>query len=361
MATADTITIPAHHNIYNGNNKRDLRIDYAIPDNGTNSDTGIFVFVPGFGGHIDSNVYRKMREQFADQYNVVTVQCDYFGSRFMQTAESINLKNGTESLANFLCADEIHEIRTNPTSFMSIISNYSTTVLVEAALGETKEEFVDMGYMQAIDVVTAIEIIKIILTENHLPFNKERVIGYGQSQGAYLLHLANKLVPHLFSQIIDNAAWVEPIYLSSNRFLYQSYRKATLAVEFDYIVKQFLQDKKALSLHNLYKRFKNGAYIYSCIGTTDNLVDVEDKRKALKGLNNVMFEVIDSTKVDGVIFKSTNHGLDADFLKLVDYVLMKKPTHINKNKKQVQYYVASSQTRLSVDYSMGLPIFQFVN
>lgn len=361
MATTESINIPAHHNIYNGINKRDLRIDFAIPDKGTNSETGIFVFVPGFGGHIDSNVYKKMREQFADQYNVVTVQCDYFGSLFMQTAENFNLKDGFDSLTTVLSEDDMQEIKYNPKSFLSIVSNYSITIPAVAVLGETKDEFVDMGYMQAIDVVTAIEAIKIILTENQLPFNEGRVIGYGQSQGAYLLHLANKLAPHLFSQIIDNAAWVEPVYLRSNRFLYQSFGKATIVIEFDYIVKQLLQDKKALSLHSLYKRFKNGAYIYSCIGTTDNLVDVQDKRKSLSGVNNVAFEIIDSTKVDGVIFKSTNHGLDADFLELVDYVLAKKPTHINKNKKMMQYYVASSQTRLNVDYSNGLPVFQFVD
>lgn len=37
----------------------DLRIDYAIPDRGTNEQNGIFIFVPGFGGHIDFNVKKK--------------------------------------------------------------------------------------------------------------------------------------------------------------------------------------------------------------------------------------------------------------------------------------------------------------
>ncbi len=85
-----------------------------------------------------------------------------------------------------------------------------------------------------------------------------------------------------------------------------------------------------MSLHNLYSRFDYGAYIYSCLGTTDDLVDVQDKERALKLVSNVDFEVIGSKEVNGVIFKSTNHGLDADFINLVDYAL-KKILHIEIN------------------------------
>ncbi|WP_332650940.1 hypothetical protein [Lysinibacillus sp. 54212] len=71
----------------------------------------------------------------------------------------------------------------------------------------------------------------------------------------------------------------------------------------------------------------------------------------------VDFEVIDQGKVDGVIFKSTNHRLDADFLELVDYALVKMPDHKDLNKPQVNYIVSSSQTQIQVDYSKGLPVF----
>lgn len=302
-----------------------------------------------------------MREQFADLYNMVTVQCEYFGSQFMQSTEEFTLKDGYSSLANIFLEEEIKQIKNNFADFIPLLSNKTVNFPVLAKLGESTEEFVDMGYMQAIDVITSIEAIQIILKENVLAYDENRVIGFGQSQGAYLLHLCNRLVPHLFSQIIDNAAWVSPVYLYSNRWLYKQLNNATLCIEFDYIAKNIIEDKKALSLHELYKRFKNGAYIYSCIGTTDNLVNVQDKRSSLSKLNYVKFEVIDSKKVDGIIFKSTNHGLDADFIQLVDYVFSQKSTHLNKNKKRIQYDVVSSKTKIHVDYSYGLPLFQFVD
>ncbi|AWE06401.1 hypothetical protein DCE79_02930 [Lysinibacillus sp. 2017] len=218
-----------------------------------------------------------------------------------------------------------------------------------------------MSYMQAIDNITTIEAVKLILTENNLVFNERKIIGYGHSQGAYILHLANKLAPHLFTYIVDNSAWVNPVYLSSNRYLSKGIGKAVFAIEYDYMAKAYLKDKNSLSLHKIYKAFKNGAYIYSVLGTTDNLVDVKDKKTAIANLKHAKFELIDAKRVDGEIFKSTNHGLDADFLKLFDYVMQKVPAHQNKNKFVQNYIYASSQTQIAVNYSTALPLFQFVN
>lgn len=49
---------------------------------------------------------------------------------------------------------------------------YSLQLPCKASIAETENEFVDMGYMQAIDNITAIEAVKLILEENNLTFNK---------------------------------------------------------------------------------------------------------------------------------------------------------------------------------------------
>ena len=356
----DTLKIPAHHNIYNGKSGRELRIDYSIPQNGTDENTGIFIFVPGFGGHIDSKIYKKMREHFAEKYNVVTVQCEYFGSRFMQSSDSFRLKNDINLVLNQLTLEDQLLVKNDTSTFINIISKYNIDVPVYAVIDETIDEFVDMGYMQSIDVITTIEAIKILLSENGLSFNEGRILGFGQSQGAYILLLANRLAPHLFSHIIDNAAWVEPNYLYNNRLLLNRVGNAIFTFEFDYLAKRTINNKKSLSLHNLYSGFENGTFIYSYLGTTDVLVDVQDKEQAIGHIANLEFEVIDSKDVDGIMFKSTNHGLDADFIKLIDYAFAKKTIHRNTNEKQFQYVISISQTKMSVDYSNRLPVFQFV-
>lgn len=358
MAYNQELTIPAHPNIYNGNNERIYRIEYSIPQNGTNEDTGIVILVSGFGGNIDSKVYKKMREVFADMYNLVTVQCDYFGSKFMQESDSFSYS--LTALKKILSEEDFEILKADESKLLDIIRNYSTHFNFPVKIAETENEFVDMGYMQAIDNITALEAIKLILKENNLKFNENKIIGYGHSHGAYILHLANKLTPHLFMYIIDNSAWVNPLYLYESRYNGGYIDNAIFSMEYDYMVKSYLKDKKALSLHNLYESFNNGAYIYSLLGTTDDLVDVQDKKMSISKLNFTEFELIDTSKVDGEIFKSTNHGLDADFLKLFEYVLERLPAHQNENKFIEKYTVASAQTQIVVDYSSVLPLFQFV-
>ncbi|QOV10522.1 DUF2920 family protein [Viridibacillus arvi] len=358
MADSQSIKIPAHHNIYTGNNNRDLRIDFVIPDTGTNSDTGLLIIVPGFGAHIDSNVYKKMRQQFANQYNLITVQCDYFGSEFMQSVENFKFKENLNEMSHYFNEKELNVIKKNETQIMPILLGKDTVVNVLATINESLEHFNDMGLMQAIDVITAIEAMKILLHENDVEFNEKKIIGYGHSQGAYLLHLCNRLVPHVFSTIIDNSAWVAPVYLTTNRILQHRINNLILNMEFDYLAKQVISDKAALSLFSVYENFENGALIKSYLGTNDNLVNISSKKSSISHLKFVDFKVIDDSKVDGKIFKSTGHGLDADFIELFNYSMSKdSAVHKNAIEKQTEYEITLSKTHIFVDYSYGLPLF----
>ena len=91
MAVLETHIFKAHNNIYieqpeENYRTREIRTEMVFPDC-VNENTGMLVLIPGYGGNIDSHVFRKMREVFAEQYNFITVQCDYFGNRFMDSNE----------------------------------------------------------------------------------------------------------------------------------------------------------------------------------------------------------------------------------------------------------------------------------
>lgn len=98
MPQSYTIQIPAHNSIYiekfNNNNyiNRKLRVDYTVPDE-INDETGVLLLIAGYGGNIDSNVYKKMRNLFSENYNLIVLQCSYFGSEFMQTPSVEKLLN----------------------------------------------------------------------------------------------------------------------------------------------------------------------------------------------------------------------------------------------------------------------------
>lgn len=359
MAEFNSIKIPAHRNIYNGFTNRDLRIDFSIPSSGVNPETGICIVVPGFGGNIESTIYKKMKEVFADQYNLVTIQCEYFGSEFMQNVNSFNLNCSIDDVNDLLKTSEKEMLNKDPSKLIEILSSYSITLPVIANLSEDENCFNDMGYLQAIDVITAIEAVKIILKENGLIFNDRKIIGYGHSHGAFLLHLCNRLVPNQFSHIIDNSAWIEPVYLNSNRYLFQSYGSMTLQIEFDYFAKKNINDINSLNLEFMYNEFNNEVKIIIFQGTSDNLINHVLKEDLFKNVPYTEFILIGDKEVDNQIYKSNRHGLDADFIKMFEFGLSQLGDHINNASHKDEYEMVISQTKISVDYTKGLPIFSF--
>lgn len=358
MSEQHSMKIPAHYNIYSGAGGRELRIDFSTPAGGVDETTGLLILVPGFGGNIDSKVYTKMRSMFADQFNLITIQCDYFGSSYMQSTDSINFSDIT-TLEELLTHDEIQQINTNQSQLLSILSRKNATLPAKANLTESIDEFNDMGYMQAIDLITSIEIVKAIVKDNGYSFNENRVIGYGHSHGAYLLHLSNCLSPHLFSYIIDNSAWIEPVYMNQNRVLYRQIGMLTLAVEFEYLAKKIVNNKSYLNLENLYKNYTGSAQIVTFQGEEDELINHIEKERIISSIPGAEFLLITKEKVDQIRFKSNNHGLDADFLELFSFACeMEKPLMLTEEKLP-NYEVVVGSLHIKIDSSGGLPIFYF--
>lgn len=358
MAENHTFNVSAHPNIYTGSAGRELRIEFSIPSAGVQADTGFIILVPGFGATIDSNVYQKMREQFADIYNMVTIQCEYFGSAHMQSADQINITN-QQALRSILSEAEWNRIQQNPGIFTQLIASKEVTFPVKADLNETVEDFNDMGYMQAIDIITAFETVKLLLDDNNLEYDSNRVIGYGHSHGAYLVHLCKILSPQTFSFIVDNSAWLEPLYINRYRVLYTGIGKGTLAIHFDYFAKTVLKGSSLLNLAGLYKTFQNQAKIISFMGSDDTLVKAEEKEKFINDVPNAQFILVTQDDVDMTKYKSTSHGLDADFLQLFSYALQFEDYEERITNKELQYEINYGALNIQADCTQGLPVFTF--
>lgn len=354
MVEVQSIKIPAHNNIYTTGsvNLRELRIDFGIPDN-FNDNTGIFLLVPGFGGNIDSKIYKKLLKILPDKYNIVTVQCEYFGSEFMQEVKNLDFIG----LQNIFSSQKVVEYQKNHALFSEEIKENEYALNAREILNESIENYADLSFMQAIDILTAIKAIQIILRENGLPFNEDRVLAYGQSQGAYLLLLANRIMPNIFSFIIDNSAWEYPKYLTHNRINVTQYGKSKIKVHFDYFAKKIL-DFDSLRLNTIYKEFENKAYIFSILGAGDTLLNIEEKKQFITNTNNTYLEFIDLDKVDGEIYKSIGHGLDANFIKLIDHAMKKEPSVHHKMPLSKNYAVTIGKYILSIDNKFDLPLFE---
>ena len=104
---------------------------------------------------------------------------------------------------------------------------------------------------------------------------------------------------------------------------------------YDYFARNVIRDKEILNLQFLYSKFRNNCNIISYHGITDNLVNCSDKAKLCKMIDKCIYNEISQNKVDNVIFKSTNHGLDADYLKLFKYTMQEYSIQFEKDTRLV--------------------------
>lgn len=341
-----------------GSQDRKFKVYFSEPEQGVNKETGLLLFIAGFGGHANSNVYKKMRRVFADKYNLVTIQCDYFGREFMQAHNNVNVTNLHE-FSRVASSDEIFKLNNSKEAFLELIqlaNKYKINIIAQENLIETKDNYNDMGPIQAVDNISAVICVMDILRDNNLEFNENKVLLYGHSHGAYLSYLCNAFAPHLFSFLLDNSAWLFPAYLKGNRFVNTSYNNIIMQVEFEYLAQKLPYDEELLSLDLLYKKFENECQIVCFHGSNDNLISHTDKQVLLNIIDKFEFNLIDESRIDNRVFKSNNHGLGADFLEMFDYVHENYEDRMIREKSEVKNVVYDTkQNKVSINYNEYVP------
>lgn len=103
-----------------------------------------------------------MRKVFADKYNLVTIQCDYFGWKFMQGSNSIF----RYELAKYFNNKEIEYIFSNNIGFyrsIEIASKYKINIKARENLEQSLDNYNEKGLIQGIYNISAvISVMKII-------------------------------------------------------------------------------------------------------------------------------------------------------------------------------------------------------
>lgn len=341
--------------------ERKFKMYMCEPDKGVNKDTGILLLIAGYGGSATSNVYIKMRQQFADKYNLVTVQCDYFGYKYMQ--DDKNLTVDVEVLKSYLTREELNKIASSSSKCIDEFSEKKKISFNNKRKSEESySDFNDMGLIQAMDNLTAVSVVTEILKENGLQFNSNKIIAYGHSHGAYIAYLCNGFTPNVFTGIIDNSSYIYPYYLKNERYTVAEYKKWSFNTYNDYIVRKIIFDEEVYYLTNIYNQFKNDCNIISFIGEDDNMTNYTIKRKFVENIHLGKAEFINSDNVDNVIFKSTKHGLNADYIKMFEYVM--KNYDLSRDRKNKPMFttneIETKKYKYICKYIKNIPVLEVV-
>lgn len=356
------IQIPTHNSIYGDCSdieayEREMEVYFSVPSRGVGDNTGLLLLIAGFGGHAQANVYKKMREQFADQYDLVVVQCDYFGWEYMQMPSAYYLNTGQVVDVSLLESFRQQGI-------------YSLDTCGKWENEETWENFNDMGIMQAVDNLIAVLSIIYILQNKSIKLNAERMFLYGHSHGSYLSYFCNRIAPGLFTSLIDNSAWLFPAYINTKRILCTKVPLPSLGKEeikmniyINYFAANMKKKMDAFSLKKIYSGFKNQCNILSYHGIDDELIGYKEKEKFCHGVTKCSFRMISKKSVDGIVFKSTKHGLDADYLKLFNLAMNeKKVSKMKSGGRDIEFEnIVEFETDLyqyTLNYSSGLPFIK---
>ncbi|CAN7157996.1 DUF2920 family protein [Paenibacillus sp. LjRoot56] len=364
MAKEHRFSVPAHPNVYDKHGgERNLDIIFTEPEGGGNENTGLLLLVAGFGETMNSPKYEEARAYFSDHHNMFTVQCGYFGQAFMQDSLSVQYSLNLNMMRQVLTSDELDYVYDGSNididKLFQVGSNYPIHLDGEEVLNETKQEFNDMGIMQAIDQLTAIFAVEAILKDNERIVNKQRVHAYGQGHGAYLIYLCNVLAPKRFTCIVDNSAWLVPTYLKSGRNLRGNYGKMDYSITFNYLAASMPFDKELQHLASVYKSFRNQARIIAYHGTDDHLTNIAHKKAFCQSVRLCSLKEVTATALVDSVIQSNGHGVGANFLRLYDYSMEQYAILgevIHDSTTQTPTRIDTKLYRYNVDFSAGLPL-----
>ena len=366
MAINNHMKIPALPSIYSQNKQscREIDVFYSIPQDGLDEDTGVLLYICGFRGHAEANVFKKLRNNFADEYNLITIQCNYFGYEFMQNPLKLRPQ---DKHMNYFTKEELIKIYKKGSfqinEFIKLSENYPVKMLLREDLSaECPENFNEMGIMQAIDNLNALITVMKKISSMGYKFNCKKIILYGNSQGAYLSYLCNLIAPDLISLVIDNSGWLYPEHLEKDRrILTLTPGKATLKIVFDYKARDIIDDFEILDLKKMYSNFDNKARIISFHGEDDHLISLSEKNKFLSTVKNSQLYPITTETLKNYppnIFSKTGHGLGANFLNLFKYIFENCDLKFEKDsefKRLKNSYVETEGYRYIFDYTRELP------
>lgn len=314
MAQEYKLFINAQPGFYQGT-RRKFHMYYAIPDAGIQNNTGILLLVAGYGGGTSAHVYQKMRKLFADTYNMITLQCDYFGSQFMKGNEHLPITE--EVLRYSLSEEEFQQMLEEPQRRMEILQGKTLEGYVD--LKESLAVYNEMGLIQAMDHLVALHKLQSLLKEQGAGYDAENILLYGQSHGGYLSYLCNALEPGLFSGLIDNSAYLFPYYMDIDREMFGESQIFSLRKLYHFLVRDIVDDRRVYDLSYWYDSFDNQCRILSFHGKGDTMIPVERKQDFIENIPYTELVMVDEEKADGNLFSSCQHGLDADFIKLFAY------------------------------------------
>jgi len=196
-----------HDDIELGIARVPLRYAVTQPPTGLGDDTGLILYIGGYGSGYDDDYARNLRRHLAETYDCVVVSADYFGSECHQEKDRL-------PAADFFVKLKEHfglEMTVPAGTPIQTAARAALDALVERGVRDLPPEihfinpggqYNSFGLLPALD---CLQVVHRVMADR--PINRHRVFLLGSSYGGYIGLLLNKLAPNTFRLIVDNSGF----------------------------------------------------------------------------------------------------------------------------------------------------------
>lgn len=335
------ITIP-HPDIELGVERKQLEYFLTFPKEGLNKDTGLVFCIPPWGDKADSPYQKnKLRPYISDRYNCVSCGINYFGIQPQVFGDYVVMPS-PHFFEGISVLYDINPLNYADNGYVSL--NQVAEILRMKGIKRLPSycrvyfklangEYESFGFLPALDHLTICgEILK------RFPLNTKRIIAFGSSYGGYIALLMAKYAPQTFSVIIDNSgfvrtsmnnvAGVDLFYIEKTLELNGvsfPWAKDNLWRIYDEMSPYYFSDSHKC-IRNLLQKTHNHCiskyYIFHA--EEDPIAPTAYKKAFVDTIKNyaesVYSKFISKEDLDGKLFKTLEHGMNASLRGIFDYV-----------------------------------------
>lgn len=322
-----------------GFGRKPLRYVAALPSVGIGPNTGVILFMCPWGMAPDDPYCRDaLLPQLADQYDCVAAAPAYFG---------LNLKrNGSATLeAAPALGEAIRRLLGDAVSALPFEQQLSA--LAKAGLTELPKEFAftvncfpeyqSFGLMAALDCIA---VLADLLRRS--PLRRDRLHLFGSSYGGYVACLVLKFMPNTFHVIVENSGFVaaRPAEMANGEFdvynwlviagLRAPVREASPWTFRDPASRYFAGPSiMAIRDCTIVEHFASSrSLVHSYHSIEDEMIPISEKRQfweALAPTAMVRTAEIGPNMIDGRLFKTLAHGMEASLVGLMGDAMKEVP------------------------------------
>jgi hypothetical protein len=311
--------------------RQPLKYCVVTPPAGIGPNTGLMLFICPWGMAIeDEYVGTKLLPYLAEQHDCLVAAANYFG---------IGVKRRAGRLAEFDGWRQELVRRFGPTLAdlaLGAVFGELTRLGVTSLPGElplildTYPEYQSFGLLPAMDHIA---LIGALLSE--YPARHDRIYGFGSSYGGYIACLMLKLMPNSFHAIVENSGFVSALpdemasleapgrYWFDANGLRLACVPASPWTQRDPASRCFVSPSvlaiRSCTEPDHYAPSQTHLTSYHAAG--DRLIPIGDKQAfwaALDGEVRLRCVTVEDDMIDGRLFKTNAHGMDASLQLLAD-------------------------------------------